>query len=294
MEASLIDYLEDIAQEEGLELPVFSSCFMLASLIELIYEKYGQEVAILIDEYDAPVIKEIESPPLAEKNREVLAEFYGALKTVNKERGLVFITGVSRIALASQFSGLNNLRDLTFDSDFADICGLNASELEILLDERHGQTIEALMAKGQMGPGSDVDDLRRLVQDWYGGYSWDGRTRVLNPWSTLSFFQENTISNFWHPTGTPSFLIKWISSKKKEFDLSKNYVIYESQNIIDEVDKLKQQIYLFQTGFLTLKEDLTAPGELASYRLGLPNREVEDSLRSLGLSTGPTRKSLSP
>jgi hypothetical protein len=290
MEANLSDYIDLIAFNETIKLPKTDLKLKFMALIQHFFEKYKNEVAILVDEYDAPVIKQLKSPPLAEKNREVLAEFYETLKTVNEERGLVFLTGVSRLALTTPFSGLNNLQDLTFDSDYADICGLNASELESLLDERHGRCLEALVARGQMAPGSDIDDLRRLVQDWYGGYSWDGRTRVLNPWSTLSFFQDNTISNFWYSTGTPSFLKKWISSKKKDFDLLKNHVIYESENIIDELDKLKQHIYLFQTGFLTVKEDVTAPGDRASYRLGIPNREVEDSLRSLGLSTGPSKK----
>jgi hypothetical protein len=290
MEASLSAYIDLIAFKETIKLPKIDLKLKFMALIQRLYKKYNNNVTILIDEYDAPVIKQLKSPPLAEKNREVLVEFYETLKAVNEERGLVFITGVSRIALTTPFSGLNNLRDLTFSPDFVDICGLNASELESLLDERHGRCLEALVARGQMAPGSDIGDLRRLVQDWYGGYSWDGRTRVLNPSSALSFFQKETINNFWYQSGTPSYLIKWISSNKKEFNLSKKHVIYQSENIIDELDKLKHHIYLFQTGYLTVKENVTAPGDRASYRLGIPNREVEDSLRSLGLSTGPSKK----
>jgi hypothetical protein len=222
---------------------------------------------------------------LAEKIRKVLADFYGTLKTVKNQRGLVFVTGTSYLAKTLFSSSLNNLQDLTFDSNYADICGLNASEFDIFLGERQGQTLEALMANGSMPPGSAKDDLKRLVLDWYDGYSWDGMTKVLNPWSVFSFFQRNTVGDYWYGTGTPTFLKNWLSSSGKKIDITTDNIIIETENMIAELDNIKTNVLLFQTGYLTVKEVLADQGDLVSYRLGPPNLEVKASLIPLTLGS---------
>ncbi|MDR1487139.1 MAG: AAA family ATPase, partial [Deltaproteobacteria bacterium] len=256
MTASLLYYLDQIAKDEDVDIlqaPDTSQAF--SALIKRLNKKYSQKVAVLIDEYDAPIIKNLNQPSLADTIRQELADFYGTLKTLSGKLGHIFITGVSRFTKASIFSSLNNLIDLTLIPDFVDICGLNSSEFESLLEEFQENSLAALIADGTIAPASSKDDLKKLILNWYDGYSWDGKTKVLNPWSVFSFFYFNLISCFWYASGTPKFLKDLFGSKKMEFDLVKEPLFYDQTwNEIDKVDILDPAVVLFQTGYLTVKE----------------------------------------
>ncbi|MDR1870541.1 MAG: AAA family ATPase [Deltaproteobacteria bacterium] len=115
------------------------------------------------------------------------------------------MTGVSRFTQTSIFSEPNNLNDITFDSAYAAICGLAAADLEALLSDREGAILADLIEKGILFPGSGGHDLRNLIGVWRDGYSWDGETRVYNPWAILNFFVEAKVFSHWIESGSPSF-----------------------------------------------------------------------------------------
>jgi hypothetical protein len=265
-----------------------------STLIRLLYTEYGsQKVAILIDEYDAPIIEHINNSTMADKIRRALRRFYGVLKTNNEMIGHIFITGVSRFTKTSIFSGLNNLEDLTLDSKFSTICGLTEANLEDILAERQDPTLAALIKKGVMRAGSTGDDLRQLIKDWYDGYSWDGENRVYNPWSALQFIKKATIDDYWYDSGSPSFLVELIRSKKIIFDYSKDITDFTaSRNAIDQINNLKSAPVMFQTGYLTIKECKTVEGAQSIYSLTIPNLEVKASLIPLILSIEPLKNPL--
>jgi hypothetical protein len=137
-------------------------------------------VAVLIDEYDAPILAQIESPELAKKIRDAMRSFYAVLKDMEDYRGFTFITGVTKFAKTSIFSTLNNLEDLTLDKDYATICGLTMAEFDSFLEERQDDPnlkafLTELITLGRLPEAGSKDKFRQLVLDWYDGYSWDGR-----------------------------------------------------------------------------------------------------------------------
>ncbi|MDR1872433.1 MAG: AAA family ATPase [Deltaproteobacteria bacterium] len=287
-EAKAAKEKEEKAAREKEKLNWITPGDILIWLISHLYENSGQKVAILIDEYDAPIVKHIINPPKAEEFREALNDFYAMLKTNIEKIGHIFITGVSRFTKTSIFSKLNNLKDITFNERYAAICGLTEADLDDLLSDREDQTLAAFIEKGVMLPGSDGADLRNLIRDWYDGYSWDGKTRVYNPWSHLSCLDDAEISDYWYDSGTPSFLVDLGLEGKVKFDWLKDIPnITKSKNVIDKIEKIPPEVLLFQTGYLTVKETLPKLGALKNYRLDFPNLEVRAALIPLSLSITP-------
>jgi hypothetical protein len=251
---SLSDLLEDMADEEGVELKSAKPATMLSKLIRRLHMRSSQKkVAILIDEYDAPIVKHLKDSAKADKVREALKDFYGVLKTNDEMIGHIFVTGVSRFTKTSIFSELNNLEDITLDQRFSAICGLTEADLDDLLAEHQDRTLATLVENGTMLPNSSVDDLRRLIRDWYDGYSWDGEHRVYNPWSVLKFFNQAKIGSHWYETGSPTFIRELGRSSQFSFDLSKKLPdITESDNAIDNIASINSSVLMFQAGYLTL------------------------------------------
>jgi hypothetical protein len=242
-------------------------------------------VAILIDEYDAPILKYIENPDKADKFREALSDFYGVLKTNVTMIGHIFITGVSRFTKASLFSKLNNLDDITLDSNFATICGFTETDLEYLLGEYQDHLLDTFIKNGVMLPGSTPEYLKQLIHDWYDGYSWDGKTRVFNPWSLLHFFNKAKIFEYWYDSGTPTFLKELVDNGNVDFDLTKEIRDFnELKNNVDKISLIDPAVLMFQTGYLTINESLPTLDGPYNYSLRMPNLEVKGSFVPLMLS----------
>jgi hypothetical protein len=289
-EKSLSNYIDSIAKYEfGLELRSEYVNDKLRELIEEIYENNKKKVVVLIDEYDKPILANVNNEKLAESIRDnILKDFYGVLKSVEDKLEFVFITGVIKFAKTSIFSDLNNLVDLSIDPDFSTICGYSQNELEtqfkefiIENSEKHEQTKENLL---------------KSIKSWYNGYSWDGENFLYNPYSILSFFKTNEFDNYWFETGTPSFLIK-IIEKENNIDLlfDDNLILFGSFPNFD-VKNLDLKTVLLQSGYLTIKDKNVKFDELTEYKLGIPNKEVRESLFSyiLGVFTNRTGEDIYP
>jgi hypothetical protein len=272
LESFLISKLRDIADIEELSLngSASSSCF--ESLITKLYYKYGQEVAILIDEYDEPILKQITNPDLANEIRENLKLFYAVLKSTEKLRGFVFITGITKFTKASIFSGLNNLVDLTLKPKYAAICGFTAEEFDTLFSSYLEDNLGEFKSEGTLPSEASVGDLRQAIFDMYDGYSWDDRTRVLNPWSVLMCLEDRVLDDFWFQSGSPEFLIKSINNGLFNFDFFRNSHYITNRINVMEVDKLDPAVLMFQAGYLTIKSRLAGSKQ---YLLDLPNQEVK-------------------
>ncbi len=143
------------------------------AIVRHIAETTGEKVVILIDEYDKPIIDNIEKPDIAAAIRDGLRDFYGVIKPLDPYLRFVFLTGVSKFAKAGIFSGLNNLDDITIDARYSAICGYRQGDLETIFADRLC--------------GSNSDEVR----DWYNGYSWGGET-VYNPYDILLLFSKGT------------------------------------------------------------------------------------------------------
>jgi hypothetical protein len=293
MRENLVDMLKDLAESADVVLETTKPANMLSRLIMRLHKKTGKTVAILIDEYDAPILEFINEPAKADKFRNALRRFYGVLKGQVGMIGHIFITGVSRFTKASIFSELNHLKDLTLDSKYAAICGLTEEDLEILLSEYEDQTLTALIKKGVMAHGSTGNDLRQLIHDWYDGYSWDGETKVFNPWSLLNFLDEAEIKDYWYQSGTPTFLTELVESGKFDYDWATEMNDFkESKNVINKISSIEPSVLLFQTGYLTIEKNQPILGGHFTFSLKIPNLEVEEAFVPLLLSVDPPENPL--
>ncbi|MDR1166987.1 MAG: AAA family ATPase [Deltaproteobacteria bacterium] len=282
-----------IAKKEKIELEAGAPSDRFLALIQELNVKYDKRVVILIDEYDAPILKNIEKKKLAEATRGELRDFYGALKDCEDERGFVFITGVSKFAKTSLFSGVNNLTDITLEKKFANILGFTIEEFDHLFKEHMETILKEFMSKKGFENIKTIADLKSRIMGWYDGYSWDGESSVLNPWAVLTFFRKKKFGNFWLDTGHPGFLENMIKKGKITIaDMFNNNFFTESMNVIDIGDKLNLKALLFQTGYLTVDRiESTSDGE--SYFLNFPNLEVKASIAQLSLSLkNPIKKPL--
>jgi hypothetical protein len=164
---------------------------------------------------------------------------------------------------------LNNPNDITVDDKYASICGYTQEELETNFSEY----IDDLAAHF----GWTQEKLLATIRHWYDGYSWDGKTSVYNPFSTLIFFDKKRFGDYWFKTGTPTFLINILKQRERTGIVLEQISIDDS--LLDGYDPetLDEIPLFFQTGYLTVKSaEFTENG--TRYTLDIPNKEVRDAL----------------
>ena len=266
---SLSIALIERAKKEGIDVGYEMPSDNFKVLIEKLQVKYGQNVVVLIDEYDKPILDHLNRIETAEANRQVMRGFYGILKSMDPYLRMTFITGVSKFTKTSIFSELNNIRDITMSEQYADICGVAIEDLE----KYFGEHIDHLSSLGKF---KCEGGLHNAILDWYDGYSWNGETRVINPYSLLSFFTEGSFESFWYSSGTPTFLIDMIKNKPSSFLVLNNHEISKKGLDTFEIQKIELAPLLFQTGYLTVAEK-SARGIAESYTLKIPNLEVREA-----------------
>jgi hypothetical protein len=283
VQSALLTKLKNIAKRENLEPNGETPTEFFESLFEDLHGKYGRKIAVLIDEYDAPILSKLTETDLAEKIRETLGAFYGVLKSAEKWRGFTFITGVTKFAQASIFSALNNLEDLTLNKKYGSLCGFTITEFDTLFGIFGAQALDEIRSDGYLPQEASLDDLRTKIFEWYDGYSWDGKTEILNPWSTLKFFSNLDFDDYWFKSGTPTFLDKFVRNNYLTISAFKNdSFITDSMNAVD-IREFETKALLFQAGYLTVKQvnKRVKPNE---YYLGYPNLEIEAAIAKIFFS----------
>jgi hypothetical protein len=118
---------------------------------------------------------------LADANAAILAGFYASLKELEPRLRFVMVTGVTRYSMMGLSSGLNHLKDISFNDKFATIRGFTPEEMDQFYGHRYGLTLDIMKANNCVSPTSSEANLRQKILDYFDGYSWDGLTRVLNP-----------------------------------------------------------------------------------------------------------------
>jgi hypothetical protein len=257
---TIIRILKENQVELGLECEEkesASACFR--ELIIKAYKKYNKKVVILVDEYDKPILDNIEDTEIAQSMREELKNFYSVIKGADEYLKFVFITGVSKFSKVSLFSGLNNIEDITLNPRYATICGYTQNDVE---------TVFAEHLKGQ--------DFAK-IQKWYNGYKFLGEG-VYNPFDILLFISNQfTYRNYWFSTATPTFLLKII--EKNNYFLPNLENIVKDEKMLDsfDVDYIELETLMWQTGYLTISHTETIL-DIIEYHLKIPNKEVTQSL----------------
>ncbi len=259
-EKSILNYLKEIAKDlniDEIEGDFYGNYFR--ELIKKAFEKYQKPVVVLIDEYDKPILDNIEKPELAEEIRDLLSNFYGVLKGLDEYLRFVLLTGVTKFSKVNLFSKLNNLEDITVDPRFSDICGYTEDDLDRYFSEYL--------------KGANREEIRK----WYNGYSWLGE-RVYNPFDILLFISKGfAFRPYWFETGSPTFLIKLM--KQKKYFIPELEEIEATDSMLGSFDVYTMEIeaLLWQTGYLTIKGTKQIGGR-ESYLLSFPNLEVKISL----------------
>ena len=228
-------------------------------LLEVLHERTGERVAVLVDEYDKPILDALEKPEVARANRDSLRGLYSTVKFADAHIAFSLFTGVSKFSRVSLFSGLNNLRGITLDPRYSAICGYTDADLDTVFAPEL--------------PGLDRDEIRR----WYNGYGWLGAERVYNPFDILLLFDARKFRAWWFETGTPAFLLDTLVGRGVSTVALDDMLSSDDLLSTFDVDDVATEALLFQTGYLTIHGEEDLGGQIF-YRLGYPNREVRQSL----------------
>ena len=249
-------------------------------LIRELHRRSGRRVAVLVDEYDKPILDAIRDPGLARENRDFLSGFYGCLKFSDEHLCFVLLTGVSKFSKVSLFSGLNNLKDITLNPAYSSVCGFTETDLDRVFP-------------------AELEGLdREKVREWYNGYSWLGSERVYNPYDLLMLLDEREYRPYWFETGSPRFLVDTLMQRCVPTATLGDAVSTAELLSAFDVDRIAVEALLFQTGYLTIAGTEEWEDE-TYYKLEYPNLEVRKSLHGAllermiddtGLQTTSVRK----
>jgi Predicted AAA-ATPase len=237
-----------------------NQCF--SELIKKASQKYHQKVVILIDEYDKPILDNIENIPEALVIRDGMRDFYTKIKENDEYLRFVFLTGVSKFSKVSLFSGLNNLEDISLNPEYGAVCGYTQLDLDTAF-----------------APYFEGVDMEEQVKRWYNGYNFLG-DKVYNPYDILLFIKNKYLfKNYWFETGTPKFLIALI--KKNRYFIPRFNGLQANESLVNsfDIENLNMETILFQAGYLTIKRLL--PLDMGfGYELEFPNKEVQMSFNN--------------
>ena len=235
-------------------------------VIRRAYEKTGQRVVILIDEYDKPLLQAIGKPELQEAYRSLLKAFYGVMKSADGFIRFAMLTGVTKFSKVSVFSDLNNLEDISFRRTYNELCGISEQELQ----DNLGNELPEFSRSSGLTESELCDKLRR----YYDGYHFAPDTAgIYNPFSLLHAFKNREFGNYWFATGTPSYLVELL--KRNHYDLDRLAHEETDAETLDGVDSVDSDPIpvIYQSGYLTIKG---YDPRFGTYRLGFPNLEVEE------------------
>ena len=218
--------------------------------------KTGKRCVVLIDEYDKPLLDVMDTGlktvvdgnemTLEEKNRNILKGFYSTFKAADADLRFVFLTGVTKFAQVSVFSGFNNARDISMNPVYETICGISQEEL----DSYFHDSIEDLAEANNM----TFDGASQRLKETYDGYHFSRRmTDIYNPFSLLNAFADQNFSDYWFATGTPTYLVRLLSHTNENIQeiINRSYLPQEFVDYRATVEAPVPMIY--QSGYLTIK-----------------------------------------
>ena len=268
LQAALKLQLKPLAIEFGYDPEELSPGMMLMGLIRRAYEKTGKQVAVIVDEYDAPILDVLNDEEKLPDFRRVMQEFYQPLKASEAMIKFCFLTGITRLSQMNIFSTLNNMTNVSLNPKFSAICGITEQELETFLHT----DIEILADE----LGISVEETIERLRLKYDGYLFsDCGQKVYNPYSLMLAFVNKSLGNYWFESGTPTFLFQQMQLHRTDITKldgveASEYDFYSPTEAMDTALPL-----LYQTGYLTIK---SYDKESFIYTLGVPNQEVRVGL----------------
>ena len=217
-----------------------------AGVIRRAHEKTGERVAILIDEYDKPMLQAIGDQKRQDSFRSTLKAFYGALKSEDGHIKFALLTGVTKFGKVSVFSDLNNLEDISRDEAYYDICGISEKELI----DNFSEDIQELASVNGQTFGQACEQLK---EDYDGYHFYPDSPGIYNPFSLLNTFKKKQYGHYWFETGTPTYLVELL--KQHKYDLYRMAHEKTTSNVLDSIDSASTNPIpvIYQSGYLTIK-----------------------------------------
>ncbi len=230
------------------------------------YKQTGQQVVILIDEYDSPLQHSWKTPH-HEACTAVYREVFAILKADDKYEKFVFITGITKFTQISLFSVLNNLSNISFEPEFAAICGITKEE--VLRDFK--PEINKLAEYEDW----TFDEAVAQLTAYYDGYHFSRRNMVdvFNPFSLINALADSDLKNYWASSGATSLLPKFVDDMELKLGNFDPCTILRQTIETSDVTGGGAELFLYQSGYLTIKDY-----QMGVYILGFPNSEVRQAL----------------
>ncbi|MBQ9355941.1 MAG: ATP-binding protein [Prevotella sp.] len=236
----------------------------MAGIVRRAYEKEHKQVAVIIDEYDAPLLDVLHDDNNLKEMREVLQEFYQRLKMLDPYLKFCFITGITKFSQLSIFSTINNLYNVSMLPEYSAICGITETELTTQL----WPDIE-LMAKAN---GYTPEEMHQRLKLHYDGYHFSKDSEeVYNPFSLIKAFASKDTGAYWFDSGTPTFLIRQLQHFRTDI-MGMERIEVPAAAFDKPTEAMNDALpLLYQSGYLTIKD---YDRETQEYTLSIPNQEV--------------------
>ena len=235
-----------------------------AGIVKRAYEKTGRQVAVIVDEYDAPLLDVLHEDDSLKQMREVMQEFYQRLKMLEPYIKFCFITGITKFSQLSIFSTLNNMVNVTLNPSFSAICGITEEELTTVLSE----DIRDMATEYECTP----DEMHSKIKNHYDGYHFSEKSDdIYNPFSLLTAFMQRKIGNYWFDTGTPTYLIRQLQLFSADITEMDDIEVPASAFDLPTEAMHDALPLLYQSGYITIKGYNRDEG---IYTLSMPNQEV--------------------
>ena len=241
-------------------------------LVKAAYEQTHQKVALIIDEYDAPLLDVVHEEQNLAALRRVMQNFYSPIKSLDPYLEFVFLTGITKFSQLSIFRELNNLFNISMYDQYSAICGISSGELHTQMRPDVEHLAERLHIS--------VDEAFALLKKKYDGYHFSKNSEdVYNPFSLVKALASGDIGDYWFGSGTPTYVIKLL----QKYNVGLRDLTGQDASV-DDFDVSPENMttalpLLYQSGYLTIKHYDPAIG---LYTLGYPNEEVRvGMIRSL-------------
>ena len=281
LEQTLNGYLIKWEQQYGVKPATDQPGRRLADVLHQAHVQTGKTCVVLVDEYDKPMLDAMDTGLktrvgdnemlIEDHNRETLKAFYSVFKLADADLRFVFLTGVTKFAQVSVFSGFNNAQDISMSPRFDAICGITTEELNSVF----APAIEELANANAVS----VAETKSQLKQRYDGYHFSkGMTDIYNPFSLLNTFKSEDARDYWFASGTPSYLMRLLAHSNEDIQgiIARSY---EAQEFVDYRATVEAPVpMIYQSGYLTIKGYNREDDE---YKLDFPNHEVASGFLTL-------------
>ena len=269
LKSLLVQYVEKWEGKYGLESKeTLGVGIRFREVLERAHEQTGLRAVVLVDEYDKPLLDVLgEDPELEEEHRNILKGFFSTFKAADRHLKFVFLTGVTKFSQISVFSGFNQPKDISMNTDYESLCGITQEELESYFAEPIGEMAES--------EDCTREEMLLKLKREYDGYHFGKKLiDIYNPFSILNAFDNKSIESYWPRSANSEYLLRLLAhSQEKIIDYVGKY--YSLREFIDyKADVERPLPMIYQSGYLTIKG---WKRKTDRFLLDFPNPEVKNS-----------------